>query len=176
MKGNFNLLILPHVAEALAYARSLVGNEADAEDVCQEACLRAFRGVDRLEGRDARKWLMRLVRRQATRRLSQSSRLESLHVDLEAFEAAQEVASATAVGVAERPDAAFALANRDVIDQALAQLPDAFRETIVQREMLDRSYREIAEASGVPIGTVMSRLARARRMLKDALIALEQGS
>src|SRR5216684_2662880 len=119
-RARFQSVVMPHLADAYALARWLTGDRTDAEDVVQEACLRAFRGIGGFAGVNARAWLLTIVRHAAYTWLGK---------------------------------------NRS------ASLPVPFRETLVLRDVQGLDYREIAEVTKVPIGTVMSRLARARRRL-----------
>src|SRR6266508_543158 len=142
-QARFASVVLPHLADAYALARWLPGDRADAEDVVQEACLRAFRGIGGFAGGNARAWLLTIVRHAAYTWLSKNRSPALVMVDdLEAVEQAQARREAT-----------------------IAQLPVPFRETLVLRDVQGLDYREIAAVTGVPVGTVMSRLARARRRL-----------
>jgi len=160
--ANFDQTILPHLDAAYNLARWLIGNERDAEDVTQEACLRAFKFFDGFRGGDARAWLLTIVRRSAWTWLRSNRRHE------EAVEFDEELHGG--IDVAASPEVSLIRAGDvDAVRQAIATLPAVFREVLVLRELEDCSYKEIADIAGVPIGTVMSRLTRARRQLQAAL-------
>ena len=167
-QARFASVVLPHLADAYALARWLTGNRADAEDVVQEACLRAFRGIAGFAGVNARAWLLTIVRHAAYTWLGKNRSAALLVVDdLESIAQQQ----ATGPGPAgEGPQAALiAKADARRLETAIAELPVPFRETLVLRDVQGLDYREIAEVTKVPIGTVMSRLARARRRLMERL-------
>ena len=172
-KARFASVVLPHLAEAYRLARLLTGNHADAEDVVQDACLRAFRGIEGYAQGHARAWVLKIVRHAAYTWLGKN-RPASLVVveDLEAAEAAQE-ARGNGRGSATPEADLIAKSNAATLSAAIAALPPPFRETLVLRDIEGLDYREIAEVTAVPVGTVMSRLARARRRL-IAIIATEE--
>jgi len=169
-RDRFAAVVLPHLGDAFALARWLTGNRADAEDVVQEACLRAFRGIGGFSGGNARAWLLTVVRHTAFTWLAKN-RSSALVVtdDLEAIEQAQRGPSAGEPGVPTPETALIAKADAMRLEAAISALPTPFKETLVLREMQGLDYREIAEVTGVPVGTVMSRLARARRRLIASL-------
>ena len=159
--------MVPHLADAYALARWLTGDRADAEDVVQEACLRAFRGIGGFAGVNARAWLLTIVRHAAYTWLGKNRSAALLMVDdLEAVERQQASVGTASESAPETPEAAL-IAKTDAarLEAAIAELPVPFRETLVLRDVQGLDYREIAEVTKVPIGTVMSRLARARRRL-----------
>lgn len=165
-RRRFALLVLPHLDDAYTLARWLTGQGADAEDVVQEACLRALRALESTEVAQPRAWLLSIVRNTAFTWIAKN-RPKAMIVarDEEDDLHGNEVADS-----APLPDEALiARADRSKVRDAIAGLPDVFREAIVMREINGLSYREIAESCGVPIGTVMSRLARARTLLMQAL-------
>ena len=171
--AQFEALALPHLDAAYNLARWLTRNEQDAEDLVQTAYLRAFRFVDGFRGGDARAWLMTIVRHTyyTALRDSRSERAdvcfdEDVHSDCDGHAAG----SNPAHGMGDDP--ACILERRDsgkCVNEALASLPRAFREVLVMKEMEDLSYRQIAQIADIPIGTVMSRLARARKLLAACL-------
>jgi RNA polymerase sigma factor (sigma-70 family) len=166
-RARFASVVLPHLADAYALARWLTGNRADAEDVVQEACLRAFRGIGGFAGVNARAWLLTIVRHAAYTWLGKNRSAALLMVDdLEAVEQQQTGAAGALDSAPETPEAAL-IAKADAVrlEAAIAELPVPFRETLVLRDVQGLDYREIADVTKVPIGTVMSRLARARRRL-----------
>jgi RNA polymerase sigma factor (sigma-70 family) len=165
--ARFRSVVLPHLAQAYTLARWLTGDRADAEDVVQEACLRAFRGIGGFSGVNARAWLLTIVRHAAYTWLGKNRSGSLLMVDdLEAVERKQASAGALSEHAPETPEAALiAKADAARLEAAIADLPMPFRETLVLRDVQGLDYREIAEVTSVPIGTVMSRLARARHRL-----------
>ena len=166
-QARFARVVLPHLADAYALARWLTGDRADAEDVVQEACLRAFRAIGSFAGVNARAWLLTIVRHAAYTWLGKNRSASLLMVeDLEAVEQKQARAGAALEGAPVTPEAAL-IAKADAVrlETAIAELPLPFRETLVLRDVQGLDYREIAEVTKVPIGTVMSRLARARGRL-----------
>src|SRR5262249_47272950 len=163
---RFAEVVLPHLGDAFALARWLTGSRADAEDVVQDASLRAFRAIGTFAGGNARAWVLTIVRHTAFTWLGKN-RPAALVVtdDLEAVERAQHETGAVD-RESETPETALiAKADAARLEAAIAALPTPFRETLVLRELQGLDYREIAEVTGVPVGTVMSRLARARRRL-----------
>jgi RNA polymerase sigma factor (sigma-70 family) len=167
-KARFASVVLPHLADAFALARWITGDRADAEDVVQDACVRAFRGIGGFSGGNARAWVLTIVRHTAFTWLGKN-RPAALVVtdDLEAVERAQhERGPGPADPAIETPESLL-IAKTDAarLEAAIAALPTPFRETLVLRELQGLDYREIADVTGVPVGTVMSRLARARRRL-----------
>jgi RNA polymerase sigma-70 factor (ECF subfamily) len=170
-KSRFAEVVLPHLGDAFALARWLTGSRADAEDVVQDASLRAFRAIHGFAGGNARAWVLTIVRHTAFSWLGKN-RPAALVVtdDLEAVERAQHEGGAVPDRESETPETAL-IAKTDAarLEAAIAALPAPFRETLVLRELQGLDYREIAEVTGVPVGTVMSRLARARRRLAAEL-------
>jgi RNA polymerase sigma-70 factor, ECF subfamily len=161
---NFASVVLPHLDAAYNLAYWLTGNHTDAEDVVQEASLRAFRAIRQFGGGSARAWVLRTVRNTACSWLRKNRPATVVTVeDLEAVEALHVAPGDPAI---ETPEAAL-IANVDAkhLRAAIAALPMPFRETLLLREVEGLAYREIAETTDVSIGTVMSRLARARRRL-----------
>jgi RNA polymerase sigma factor (sigma-70 family) len=159
---HFTAVVMPHLDDAYALARWLSGNSADAEDIVQEACLRALRGLDRYAGGNARAWLLAITRNAAFTWLARNRPKALLATeDIEAL--------APADGAATPEEALIAKADAAAIERAIAALPPSFKETLVLHDINDLSYREIAEITGVPLGTVMSRLARGRGLLMAAL-------
>jgi len=163
-RQRFAHLVLPHLDDAYTLARWLTGQSADAEDVVQEACLRALRALETAEVTQPRAWLLAIVRNTAFSWMSRNRPKTMI---------AREDIAASATEPADPaplPDEALiARADRSKVRDAIAALPDVFREAIVMREINGLSYRDIAESCGIPIGTVMSRLARARTMLMQTL-------
>ena len=155
---------MPHIDDAYRLAHWLTGNRTDAEDVVQDASLRAFRAIREFAGGSARSWLLTIVRNTAYTWLRKNRPTAVITVeDLEAVELEHAEPSDPN---GETPEAALiAKVDAEQLRAAIAALPTPFRETLVLRDIEGLDYREIAEATEVPIGTVMSRLARARRRL-----------
>jgi RNA polymerase sigma-70 factor (ECF subfamily) len=171
---RFRAVVLPHLADAYALARWLTGSATDAEDVVQEACLRAFRGIQGYAGGNARAWLLTITRHAAFTWLAKN-RSSALVVvdDLEEAER-KGISHGLQMEPSNTPEAALiAKADASLLQSAIAQLPVPFRETLVLRDVQGLDYREIAEVTKVPIGTVMSRLARARRRLMASVAGSE---
>ena len=163
-KARFSGLILPFLADAQTLARFLTGNSADAEDVVQEACLRAYRAIDSVIESSARAWFLTITHHTGCSWLRKNRPAAlTLVDDLESVEIAPNRPSEQD---SETPETALmAKSDRACLEAALAALPLAYRETIILREIEGLNYREIAQVTGVPVGTVMSRLARARERL-----------
>ena len=170
-KALFARVVLPHLGDAFALARWLTGDRTDAEDVVQDACLRALRGIGGFSGGNSRAWVLTIVRHTAYTWLGKN-RPAALVVtdDLEAVERAAFSRDGGAEAADETPEAALiAKADAARLEAAIQQLPPPFRETLVLRDLQGLDYKEIAKVTGVPIGTVMSRLARARQRLMTAI-------
>jgi len=170
--ASFERVALPHLKSAFQLARWLTRDPHDAEDVMQEAYLRAFKYFDGFHGNDGRTWLLSIVRNAYyTWREKQPARVErrsSARSDSE-----DENAAALSDLPSDRepsPDAELLRAcDRRLVDDAICALPDEFREVMVLRELEELSYKQIAAVVDVPIGTVMSRLARGREHLRQLL-------
>jgi RNA polymerase sigma factor (sigma-70 family) len=164
----FANIVLPQLDDAYTLAVWLTGNRADAEDVVQTACLRAFRAIKQFEGNNPRAWVLTIVRNCAYTWLRKNRPAALVMVEnTEAVEAAESAAWDAQV---ETPEAAL-IAKTDAarLEKAMAGLPLPFRETVLLREVHGLSYHEIAKMTEVPIGTVMSRLARGRNRLLAAI-------
>jgi len=167
---RFGAVVLPHLGDALSLARWLTGNMADAEDVVQEACLKAHAGIASYAGGNARAWLLTIVRNAAYSWLARNRPRAVMAVgdlaDLDDMAAGQGVSMPDT----DSPEASLiAKADTATLEAAIAGLPEPFRETLVLRDINGLSYREISAMLTVPIGTVMSRLARARGLLMTEL-------
>lgn len=162
--ARFRNIVMPHIDEAYRLAHWLTGNRTDAEDVVQDASMRAFRAIRNYTGGSARSWVLSIVRNTAYSWLRKNRPAAVVTVDdLEAVELEQ---ASPGDRDGDNPEAALiAKADADQLRSAIAALPTAFRETLVLRDIEGLDYREIAQATEVPIGTVMSRLARARHRL-----------
>jgi len=159
---RFEQRVVPLIDDAYTLARHLVRDEHDAQDIVQEAYLRAWRYFGGFRGGDERAWLLTIVRNCCYTWRRSRSNVDSVSYDDEQHGAdatSRYAADARAIGDSERGNLA----------SALDSLPPEFREALVLREIDGFSYREIARIAGVPVGTVMSRLARARERLRHAL-------
>jgi RNA polymerase sigma factor (sigma-70 family) len=167
----FDSVFMAHVEEAFRLARWVTGNGADAEDVVQEAALRAYRAMASFAGINARAWTLTVVRNTAYSWLAKNRPAAVVFTeDLDADQQ-EELERPPHDGAGAPTPERLLIDKMDMgaVRAAIAALPPAFREAIVLRELHELNYREIAEVTGVPIGTVMSRLARARQMLIAAL-------
>jgi RNA polymerase sigma-70 factor (ECF subfamily) len=164
--GEFRRLILPHLDGAYNLARYLTRDAALSEDVVQDAVLRAFRAFDQFRGGSPRAWLFAIVRNCCR---------TALAVPVTVHESG--LSEATVAELRQRPDpgptpeeAAVQKTEIERVRAAIEAIPEPFREAVVLRDLEDLSYAEIAEATGVPIGTVMSRLSRGRSILAKELL------
>lgn len=166
-RARFAALALPHLDAAYNLARWLTGSDHDAQDVVQDAFLRALRYFGSFRGDTARAWLLQIVRHTAYSWIRQNRPAAIVALDDDDGTWHEGIAPA-----ADEPhNAALRRADRDAVNRALAALPIAYREVLVLRELEELSYREIARIADVPLGTVMSRLARARHQMQRALQA-----
>ncbi len=161
-RARFEGLVLPHLSAAYNLARWLVRNPQDAEDLVQEASMKAFRSFDAFRGGDSRAWLLAIVRNSCYTFLGRRRKPEE-KVEFDEQKHSPESAVAT------QESSLIEDADRESLKQALEELPVEFREAMVLREMEGLSYREIADLTEVPVGTVMSRLSRARQQLRERL-------
>ena len=159
-RERFEQLVLPHVDAAFNLARWLLRGRTDAEDVAQEALLRACRFFRGFHGGDARAWLLQIVRNTCYTWLEKNRPME---LSMEFDEEIHLQTSATPETLAIAGD------DRKRLTVALEKLPPRFREVLVLRELEGCSYKEIAAITSIPIGTVMSSLSRARRQMYSAL-------
>jgi RNA polymerase sigma-70 factor (ECF subfamily) len=168
---RFAAVFLPHLDDAYRLARWLAGSRADAEDIVQEASLRAFRGIAGFQGADARAWVLSIVRNAAYTWLARHRASALVFTeDLAPGEQEEAEMAATLAADAATPETAvIARSEAERVRAEVTRLPAVFGEVLVLREINELSYQEIASVVGVPIGTVMSRLARARRLLAAAM-------
>jgi RNA polymerase sigma-70 factor (ECF subfamily) len=162
MSERFEQVVLPHLDAAYNLARWLVGRSADADDVVQEAFLRALRFFDGFRGGDSRAWLLKIVRNTSyswVRKNRPAQLADEFDETVHSGENMIENAEAKLLARAES----------ERVRKALEMLPLAFREVLVLREIEGLSYKEISEVTGVAMGTVMSSLSRARQKLRDQL-------
>lgn len=167
---RFEAIALPHLGAAYKLARGLIHDGRDAEDLVQEAFLSAFRFIDAFQGEDGKAWLLTIVRNACYRWLQDNKRQELTNSFDEEVHSLDE--SGLTRGASDNnPESSLLRADdRRLICEALENLPPKFREILVLRELQDLSYREIADVLTVPVGTVMSRLARARGMMRKYLM------
>jgi RNA polymerase sigma-70 factor, ECF subfamily len=159
-RRRFEQLVLPHVDAAFNLARWLMRSRADAEDVAQEALLRACRFFRGFQGGDARAWLLQIVRNTCYTWLEKNRPME-LSVEFDEELHLQTCPTPETIAIAGD--------DRERLTRALETLPPRFREVLILRELEGCSYKEIAAITSIPIGTVMSSLSRARRQLYSAL-------
>ena len=169
-RARFETQVMPYLDAAYRFARWLSRSSDDADDLVQDAILRAFRGFDSLRGSNVKAWLLTIIRNCHSTSLQQHKRggLVSLPEDDEAQDQAL---------IAEGPgpeSMTIQADERRSLDRVMQLLPDEYREILILREIEDMDYREIAQVTDVPIGTVMSRLARARAALKKHWMAQHQ--
>jgi RNA polymerase sigma-70 factor, ECF subfamily len=158
----FEEVVLPHLDAAFNYARWLTKSDADAEDVVQDAAVRALRYFSSLRNDDARAWLLTIVRNTWYARFSKAGRAEQREVLVDMKDQRPD----------EQLDPEALVIQQQAVERAhraIEELPPDFREVVVLRELEGLSYKEIAEVIGTPIGTVMSRLARGRERLLEVL-------
>jgi RNA polymerase sigma factor (sigma-70 family) len=173
--AKFATVVTPHLTDAYTLARWLTRSQADADDVLQEACIRAFGAIDQRSGQNPRAWLMAIVRNAAYtwingRRSAMLVRIDDLS---ERDRIRVESGGDGADGPIDPESGMIARADVKQIEALISDLPLEFRETLVLRDLQGFGYREIAEVTGVPVGTVMSRLARARQRV---IAAIKEGN
>jgi RNA polymerase sigma-70 factor (ECF subfamily) len=164
-RERFEQTVLPHLDAAYNLARWLTRNDQDAQDMTQEACLHAFRFFDGYKGGNMRAWFLSIVRNTCCTWL----RKNRATGDADMFD--EDIHSVEIGGRADPEIQALTSADKDALQHSIEELPPAFREALVLRELEGMSYREIAEVTSVSMGTVMSRLARARTHLRQSLSA-----
>jgi RNA polymerase sigma-70 factor, ECF subfamily len=170
---RFEQTIVPHLDAAYNLARWLTRNDSDAQDVVQDAVLRAFKYFDSFEGENPSAWLLAIVRNTCftwmRRNRPSEEAVGSEPVDEDNAGNAEPLLGGGSRQLATDPETLLIEGrDRTQVNELVAKLPPEFREVIVLREIEDMSYREIADIVGIPIGTVMSRLSRARKLLHDA--------
>lgn len=161
---RFERAVLPHLDAAYNLARWLTRQAEDAEDLVQESYLRAFKSFDTFRGADGRAWILTIVRNTCYTWLGQHRPEElTMAFDEELHSPATQASSPEAMLLEG--------ADRELLRKALEELPAEFREAVILRDLEGLSYKEIADVAGIPLGTVMSRLARARKLLEQCLAA-----
>lgn len=169
---RFEQVIMPHLDAAYNLARWLTRSDSDAQDVVQEACLRAFRYFDGFQGESPSAWLLAIVRNACFTWMRRNRPAEEVagsdSITDETAAVAASIVGASSRELGSDPETLLIDSrDRTRVNDLVQRLPAEYREVIVLREVEDLSYREIADVVGIPIGTVMSRLARARKMLHD---------
>ena len=171
---RFRALALPHLDELYTLARYLLRDATDAEDAVQECYLRALRHFETFRGGPIKPWLLAILRNVCRAEYARRGKVSVLHTD-DLQEAADTASQGLWSEAASSPEAAsLARLDAESAQQLIADLPEQFREVLVLREVNDLSYREIADVIGIPLGTVMSRLARGRALLRQAFAAEEK--
>ena len=167
-QASFTEVVLPHLVDAFRLARWIAGSRADAEDIVQEASMRDFKNIRGFSGGNPRAWVLTIVRNTSYSWLTQNRpKVLVLSEDLD-----QRTRETIEQEDPQTPETALiAKLDAQQVRKAMASLPVPFREVLVLREIHDLDYRSIAEVAALPIGTVMSRLARARSMLAAAILA-----
>jgi len=171
-RRRFEVQVMPHLDAAYRFARWLARSPDDADDIVQEAILRAYRGFDALRGSDVKAWLLTIVRNCHLTALQQQQRRALVPLPEE-----HDAQDGHAL-IDTTPDPESASICRDearTLERLVAALPDDYREVLILREIEDMDYREIAAVTNVPLGTVMSRLARARAALKKHWLRQVEG-
>jgi RNA polymerase sigma-70 factor, ECF subfamily len=169
-QNRFAEVFLPHLDDAFRLARWISGSRSDAEDIVQEASLRAFKGIRNFSGGSTRAWTLTIVRNTSYSWLAKNRPSTVVLTEDLDQRAREEMERAAGDGDVPTPEAALiAKMEAEAVRNAVAALPLPFREILVLREIHDLDYRSIAEIIQVPIGTVMSRLARARKLILAAL-------
>ena len=169
---RFRAAALPYLDDVYTLARYLLKNAADAEDAAQECYLRAFRHFATFRGGAIKPWLLAILRNVCRDEFARRARFSAAQTDT-LNEAEPENEGLWGEASQSPETETLWRLDGETIQRLICELPTAFRETLVLREVNDLSYREIADATGVPVGTVMSRLARAREMLRTAWQAEE---
>jgi RNA polymerase sigma factor (sigma-70 family) len=170
-RARFEAQVLPHLNAAYRYARWLARFPSDADDILQEASLRAYRSFEDLRGTDGKAWLLTIVRNCHLTAATQRQRRNLVPLPEEHDEQGDAM-------IAQTPDPESAAIHRDeqrLLQRLMAALPEEHREVLVLREIEQLDYRQIAAVTSVPLGTVMSRLARARAALRSRWLQEDKG-
>lgn len=174
-ESRFQVIVMPHLDSAFNLARWLTGNHQDAEDVVQEAYLRAFKFFDSFHGEDGRAWLLGIVRN-TFYTWYQQNKAASQNVEFEEDLHSIQLQNAS-LHQSESYNPEAMLIQKDSqrqLQQALEALPVEFREVVVMHELEDLSYKQIAQIIGIPVGTVMSRLSRGRKALAKIISTINR--
>ena len=171
-RSRFEAEVLPHLDAAYRFARWLAPSPSEADDLVQDAVLRAFRGFEGLRGSDAKAWLLTIIRNCHFTAQRQQQRRAFVPLPEDYDEADGDAMVASTPG----PEAvSISRDQRRALERVLAELPEEQREVLILREIEDMDYRDIATITNVPIGTVMSRLSRARAALKARWLTTVEG-
>jgi RNA polymerase sigma factor (sigma-70 family) len=169
--AKFATLVTPYLAEAYSLAQWLTRSYADADDILQEACIRALGAIEQHSGENARAWVLAIVRNTAYTWLGKNR--TAMHIGIDELTEKEHMQVGLkrkcADGATDPESEMIARANVKQLEALIAELPMEFRETLVLRDLQGLRYREISEVIGAPMGTVMSRLARARQRLIAAI-------
>jgi RNA polymerase sigma-70 factor (ECF subfamily) len=169
--SGFESAVLEHLDAAYNLARWLMRNDQDAQDVVQESCMKALRAFSSFRGGDFRPWFLSIVRNTSFTWMRRSKGSQGMGND-QSLEMGAEIAADAEIY--DPQVIAMRAADADWVRRQIEQLPVVLREAVVLREMEGRSYKEIAKITGVPIGTVMSRLARGRTQLQALLMGQDE--
>jgi RNA polymerase sigma factor (sigma-70 family) len=171
---RFDAMASPHLDAAYNLARWLTRSPHDAEDVVQEAYLRAFRFFDGFKGGDGRAWLLTIVRNTFYTWVAQNRRADTVEYnEADAGMEGMDTEENQALHVADPENLLLRAADQQLVEAALLKLPDEYREILVLRELEELSYKQIADIADIAMGTVMSRLSRARAQLRRQIEAME---
>jgi RNA polymerase sigma-70 factor (ECF subfamily) len=164
-QARFTEVFVPYLVDAFRFARWLTGSRADAEDIVQEASMRAFKNIRGFSGGNPRAWVLTIVRNTSYSWLAKNRPTGVVLSDDLNQDDREQIEQAGTQEMQTPETALIAKLEAEQVRKAMASLPAPFREILVLREIHDLDYRTIAEVAALPIGTVMSRLARARRLL-----------
>jgi RNA polymerase sigma factor (sigma-70 family) len=164
-QARFTEVFVPYLVDAFRLARWLAGSRADAEDIVQEASMRAFKNIRGFSGGNPRAWVLTIVRNTSYSWLAKNRPKDVVFSDDLDQDHREQIEQAGTQEMQTPETALIAKLEAEQVRKAMASLPAPFREVLVLREIHDLDYRTIAEVAALPIGTVMSRLARARRLL-----------
>jgi RNA polymerase sigma-70 factor (ECF subfamily) len=170
--SKFESAVLEQLDAAHNLARWLMRNDEDAQDVVQESCMKALRSFDSFRGGDFRAWFLTIVRNTSFTWLRRNKNVHAGVADHSLEDGAEVAADCD---IYDPQMIALRAGDADLVRRAIDALPDGLREAVVLREMEGLSYREIGKITGVPIGTVMSRLSRGRMQLQSLLVEMDQG-
>jgi RNA polymerase sigma factor (sigma-70 family) len=168
-QARFTEVFVPYLVDAFRLARWLAGSRADAEDIVQEASMRAFKYIRGFSGGNPRAWVLTIVRNTSYSWLAKNRPKDVVLSDDLDQDHREQIEQAATDEMQTPETALIAKLEAEQVRKAMASLPAPFREILVRREVHDLDYRTIAEVAALPIGTVMSRLARARRLLSATI-------
>ena len=170
----FERTMLPHLSESYHFSLSILGHPQNAEDAVQEAYIRAYRAISQFSGKNSKAWLMVIVRNVCMTQLNQSKASKVIYLDSKMFKEKTQQYQIEQAAMAATPESTAIemseISSRSTrVHHAISQLPLNYREVILLREFQDFNYNQISEITSLPLGTVMSRLSRARRKLRKIL-------